>query len=63
MFTTFILFFGGLMIVGFIFFSGRGGGSCRFPSENRIKHHNRTRKIEQEVQKVRDRALLWGVPR
>ena len=63
MFTTFTLVFGGLMFVGLIFVVKTGGVSCHFPSENRTKHPNRTRKIEQEVQQVKDRALFWGVPR
>lgn len=62
MFTMFILFFGGLIFVGFIFVVGTGGRSCYFPSEKRVEHHDIIRKIEQELQQVKNRArcdLPW----
>jgi len=56
------LFFGGMLVVGFIFIAGKGRGSYRFLSENRTEHHDEIHKIEQELQEVKDRALLWDLP-
>ncbi len=62
--TLYTVFFGGVIVVGFIFTAGKGRGSYRFLSENRTEHehHDGLHKIEQEVQQVKDRALLWDLP-
>jgi hypothetical protein len=55
--ATFV--FSGIMCVGLIIFAGKRKS---FPFERRITHSNKADRIEQAIQRTRDKVMYWSSP-
>jgi hypothetical protein len=56
-YRMFLLCFGGVIVVGFIFYVKRDSGSCRRFFIDEAEYVGEIRKTEQELEQVKERAL------
>lgn len=56
----FPLIFFGMMVLCMIFASRRGRWFCRFPFDDRYDYSDRIRKLEDEIERLKDRKAVSG---